>query len=677
MLTNSGAILILAAIGLLMPALAGSSATRKEPIAFYVAPNGDDHWSGKLAAPNKAGTDGPFAGVARARDAVRALKQEPGGLAAPVTIALRSGTYFLEEPLVLSPEDSGTPDCPITYTSYRKEKAVLSGGREITGWHPVEIDGRKLWAAEVPEVKSGQWDFHQLFANNRRLARTRLPKEGFYHVAELADDTSAGWQSGQKRFRFKEGDISGSWRNLQDVDVIALTLWIESRLPIESVDEKQRIVNLARKSTFWLQDDFGGKGAHYYLENVFEALDTPGQWCLDRKAGMIYYLPRPGEDPRKMRFIAPKLAQLVKLVGAPEKKQLVEHLQFRNLTFSHTEWLLPADKAGSVQAAWEVPAAVALHGAKDCLFQGCTFTRIGDYAVEVAGDCEGNKIEANTITDLGAGGIKVTGGRGTLVQDNEIGDGGKLFTSAVGVFIQNSGYNQVLHNHIHDFYYTGVSVGWSWGYRKSAAVANIVEYNHIHDIGKGVISDMGGIYTLGVSPGTRLRYNLIHDINAYSYGGWGIYLDEGSTGILVENNVVYRTKTGGFHQHYGKDNIIRNNVFALAKVGQIQRTRAEEHLSFTFDRNIVYWTEGPLLHGNWTGSNFKFDHNLYWRKGDGKVDFAGRTLEQWHGLGMDTHSLIADPKFTAPEKGDYSLPPDSPALKLGFKPIDLSTVGPR
>jgi parallel beta-helix repeat protein len=185
-----------------------------------------------------------------------------------------------------------------------------------------------------------------------------------------------------------------------------------------------------------------------------------------------------------------------------------------------------------------------------------------------------------------------------------------------------------------------------------------------------MLSDMGGIYTLGVQPGTVIRGNVFHDINSHGYGGWGIYLDEGSTNILVEDNIVYRTKTGGFHQHYGRENTIRGNIFAFSREGQIIRTRMEDHLSFTFERNIVYWNEGHLLGGKWSDSDhYRLDHNLYFNAAGGPVEFAGSSFAEWQARGQDQHSIIADPLFRDPSKGDFRLKPGSPALTLGFREI--------
>jgi hypothetical protein len=237
----------------------------------------------------------------------------------------------------------------------------------------------------------------------------------------------------------------------------------------------------------------------------------------------------------------------------------------------------------------------------------------------------------------------------------------------------------VEHCTIADLYYTAVSVGWSWGYAPSTANHNEIAYNHMYDIGQGVLSDMGGIYTLGVAPGSRLHHNHMHDIEAFSYGGWGIYFDEGTTHMTADHNLVYRTKTGGFHQHYGRENLVTNNILALSRTGgQIIRTRPEEHLSFTVENNIVYWTQGPLLGSNWEGEgteNYVLDNNLYWNPLLEEPSFAGMTFEEWREKGQDESSLWADPGFADPQGGDFSLPPDSPAFDVGFQEFSVADAG--
>jgi parallel beta-helix repeat protein len=656
-----------------------AAAQHRSPVVFYVAPEGDDRWSGTLPAANAQRGDGPFATVQRARDAIRRLKRRARGLEHPVTVHLREGIHFLGQPLVLTAQDSGTAECPITYAAYPGERPVLSGGRPIADWRRTRINGRPAWAADLPEVAQGEWYFRQLFVNDDRRPRTRLPREGFYRFTGLPNppEETPSWQ-GQTEAPFAPGDLR-RWRNLRDVEITALHQWMDSHLPIARVNEQRRIVTFACPSIRRLTEKRDlSTTARYYVQNVREALDTPGQWYLDRRRGTLYYLPPPGEDPRRACVVAPRLAQAVRFEGDARRQRWVEYVELRGLTFSHTEWSLPPESAGFNQAAFGVPGAVVMEGARRCALRECTVAHIGNYAVEVGAGCEGNAIERCAMFDLGAGGVKLgPGSARTTVADCDIGDGGHIFHAAIGVWVGDSGHNRVIHNHVHGLDYTGISVGWTWGYGSSAAVANRIEHNHIHDIGRGMLSDLGSIYMLGVSPGTVVRHNLIHDCFSATDGGWGIYLDEGSSRIVVEGNLVFRTKSGGFHQHYGRDNIIRNNIFALGKEMQVTRSREEEHHSFTFERNIVYWNQGDLLASFWKNGNFALDHNVYYDASGRPFTFDGLSLEQWRERGFDAHSLIADPKFADPAKGDFALADDSPAFALGFQRIDLSAVGPR
>lgn len=262
-----------------------------------------------------------------------------------------------------------------------------------------------------------------------------------------------------------------------------------------------------------------------------------------------------------------------------------------------------------------------------------------------------------------------------VVDNNFIQDGGKIYHGAVGVWIGQSSYHTVSHNEICDLDYTGVSVGWSWGYAPSSANHNLIEFNHIHDIGRGVMDDMGGIYTLGISPGTVERGNLIHDIKSHRFGGWGIYTDEGSSDILIENNIVYNTVSGGFHQHYGRNNIVRNNIFAFAVEGQLRRSRNEEHVSFAFERNLVLTVGAPLLYAEWGNGWYRLDHNLYWDYADPEPEFFGGSFAEWQAQGRDQHSLVADSGFLDAFHYDFRLAPGSHALAMGFQPIDAGKAG--
>lgn len=677
-----------------------TDAPKPGPGIFFVATNGNDAWTGREAAPNRPATDGPFATLQRALAAAREFKVGQGSKNDAATIWVRGGTYFLTAPLALKPEDSN-----LKLVAHPNERPVISGGRRIMGWKEVTVGGKKLWAAKIPEAREGKWFFRELWVNGERRVRARHPNKGYLSIEGLPDKAPE-WTKGHTRFQFRDGDLK-AWPSVTNAEVVAMSRWVESRLPVTSVDEAAHVVNFGKRSVFELQKD-----DLYYLEHAFEALDTPGEWYLEAQSGTLFYAPMPGERPDHIEAIAPVLTQVVRLEGKPETGQVVERIEFRGLTFAHAEWNLakagdknapagwpaPTSEVGGFnQAAVGVPGAVWGEGVRACVFERCEFAHLGSYGLELARGCQSNRISRCEFADLGAGGIKIgetairqsatEQAQANEISDCRIHDGGKMFQSAIGVWIGQSPNNHIVHNLIHDFYYTGISIGWTWGYGPALASNNIVEWNHIHHIGVEsdgdgpVLSDMGGIYTLGKQPGTRIVNNLWHDIAGFSYGGWGIYFDEGSSGILAENNIVYRTTHGGFHQHYGETNRVWNNIFAFGRDQQLQRSREEEHLSFSFCTNIVYFDKGVLLGSTWKNDHFIMDWNDYWdtrlAANPDEMKFAGATLERWRARGHDKNSLIANPLFVAPEKDDFRLKPGSPALEQGFHPIDLSRVGPR
>ena len=659
--------------------------TFSQPQTFYVSLKGDD---------SNPGTEKlPFQTLQKALDESIGIEVE--------NIFILGGVYELKAPLLINARHTGTGNSVLRIRNFGNEKVTLSGGKKLEGWQKQK---NGWWVCDIPEVKSGDWKFRQIYVNGDLRHRARKPNSGFLRVKGMPEGTpkTVNYHTDCQSFEFAEGDINPKWRNLDDVEVIVYHFWTDSHLPIQSIDKKSNIVTFKHKAGKTFTDDFSEDGARYIVENVFEELDAPGEWYLDKKEGKCYYFPFPDEKINQTEIVAPVIEKLIVFEGKPEKGEFITNLKFQNLEFCYTNWDLPPGNSNDEQGSASVPAAVSLSGVQYCTFDHCGFKNLGTWAVEINKGCSNNTFSFNEIGNIAAGGFRVKGGdynehiffrtSKNRIVNNHIHHFGEVYPSAVGVLLQRTEGNLVSQNHIHHGYYTGISIGWEWGYQRSISRDNIIEHNHIHHIGQGLLSDMGAIYTLGVSPGTVIRNNLIHDVDANHYGGWGIYLDEGSTHILVENNIVYNTKFAAFNMHFAKEVTVRNNIFALGRMQQLNRTRMEPHKSVYFEQNIVYWKEGKLLDGQWTDKPYEFyfhpkndsgtrevketfdmDYNL-WYNPEQQLDslkWAGFSWEEWQESGKDVHSVFANPMFINPEDFDFRLMENSPAFKLGFQGIEI------
>ncbi len=638
-----------------------------EEIAFYVSPEGNDSWVGDSI-------ERPFSTIQKARDAVRALRNR-GELTQPVTVYLRGGLYELDETIAFTVEDSGTREYPITYTAYKDEEPIVSGGRKIAG--PWEDYEGEIKVCTIPEVKDGKWYFRQLFLNGQRQQRARIPNDGFYRTEGEMDRDS---------FKYKE-DHFKDWNNLNGVEVVIFHSWNESKLLISELDEESR--------TVFFTGRIGRRGDNnrYYIENVLEGLDRPGEWYLERSTGKLYYWPDGDLDNAELR--APLLNELIRFEGDVDKKDdHIRYINIRGLTLCETSYILPEEGIPTIRDVGDIwfPSAITLKGVSHCSFEDNTVRNVGTYGIDLSGDAI--HLIGNKIYDTGSGGI-VTRSYGkyrNVISYNHIHDCGVVFHSGVGINIDDGG-GLIANNLIHDTGHSGIYArhfGTDYGQeheRRNQEQGLIIEYNEIYNPMQ-LVNDGAGIFVR--DDFVVIRNNLIHDSWTPPEGqgspAWGIYLGCETRNCLVENNVVYRTEGGQHVWFQNKNNTIFNNIFVDGGRQQIDYNNMSNafHHQIRLLRNIIYFSDSESalydISGNGSlpaESNFNLIFNAKGQdlviRGLAEVE----TFEDWQERGFEASSIIADPLFVDPENDDYSLRPDSPAFELGFKPIDLSRVGLR
>lgn len=545
------------------------SAQGAEALNLYVATNGNNTWSGKLPAPNAARTDGPFAGLERARDEIRKLKAA-GALTAPVTIQVRGGLYALAQMLTLGAQDAGTAAAPVVYRAYQNEKPTLIGGKQVTGFIPHK--GRILKADVAAQGMKGVY-FRQLIFAGKRQHLARYPNY------DAKNPYGGGWTyvdgeyipmykdipgESRRSLHYKAADFH-NWARPEEgeVFVFARYNWWNNIVRIASIDQAKRIMTLAGDASYPIRPT-----DRYYLRNLFEELDAPGEWYLDKQTWTLYFWP---PSPLAGKAVYAPTMRTILAMG-----QGTAHVTFQGFTFECAEG-----------------TAIALNNTTNCRIAACTIRNVGDYngsGVSISGGAK-NGVAGCDIYEIGSHGVSLSGGnRKTLTPAENYADNnyihhiGVFYKQGVGVSMSGVG-NRASHNLIHD----GPRMGIMFSGNNL-----ILEYNHIRHMNLET-SDTGAVYTGGrdwiSSRGTVIRYNYFHDILGYGYEhgkwqspffAWGVYLDDNTGGVDVIGNIVTRTPRAGIHLHNGRDNLVANNVFADSSLQQIECNG--------WTRTHSYWT---------------------------------------------------------------------------------------
>ncbi len=512
-----------------------------------------------------------------------------------------------------------------------------------------------------------------------------------------------------------------------DVELVVFDQWNVPRSRLVSVDASTLVVTTTSLGT---PSSFHGyiPDHRYYADNVQEALSSPGQWYLDRIAQpeTLSYLAMTGEDPSTTtRVVAPVLTQIVVASG-------LAYTTFRGLTFSYTNWSVGPNGYDSGQGLWDVPAALSFTDSVKVVLDGCTVSHVGGTAVEFEGngagwspttsDPYGNEFINGVITDVGACGLRVgttpkaantetTTAQGVHVADDLITGGSRFLHAGMAVIVGDAHHVVIEHDEIADWYQTAISVGYTFAsqpaagqpatYPASLTHDDVVQYNLIHDIGRGVTNDFGAVYLLtSDNTGNVVRNNVMHDLVndpggngfAVSYsGGNALYFDQGTSNVLTTDNLAYRATGAPFQQNEGRADLIENNILAWGRDSTIDHAIYESTGLWASFKNNIFYTDRPtLLAGNWVCPAtdcrgwVDFASNLWWNPSTMTVSFhttqpsATYSLATWQSQeSEDLGSVLADPRFANPvyPADDFTLPASSPALGIGFVPFDPTQAG--
>lgn len=590
-------------------AFAGAAAAATQA-TFYVSPSGND-----AAAGTK---DAPFKTITQAQKAVRAIN---GSMTGDIEVILREGTYVLPSTVNFTEADGGKDGHYVRYKAADGEKPLITGGMQITGW-TIHDEANNIWKAEGVDGRFRQLYVNNRKAVRACFPNVIDAKEkgngGFDHdFVRLTKVDSSG------RAFDVSADYIKNIKNIEDVEIHLMIAWSENILRLEKAQVNGGTAKLIPKDperTKLFHRAFPMLGTAFmsnppkqqvfYLENSYDLIDAPGEWYLDEKNQTLYYKPREGESMATAHVVAPRLNTLFSVLGKDTKNK-VGYMSFEGLIFAHSNYTRPSDEGFlDLQAAnfnvdvlpdpgrgnweklnsnkyllWRPDAAFRVENAHHFLVQGNVFSQIAATGLDFVSGTNDDMIQGNAFFEIGAAGIML----GKFYQDSttEIhiaynpSDKDEISTrdtvknnlvtnvtnehqGAVGIGAGYPRYVVIEHNEVSYTYYSGISIGFGWTKQQTAMTNNHVNWNEIHHIAR-LLCDSGPIYTLSnQGTGSEIQHNYIHDNGTSKWADyWNvpIYLDEGSSGFTVKENVFKNSPAGVGQNQAGQNTLQQSNNY--------------------------------------------------------------------------------------------------------------------
>ena len=566
------------------PRLVTHGETPAAACAFFVSPDGSD------------GADGtrehPFATLARARAAVRAVKARGPLPAGGVTVWLRGGTYRVASTLTLGTEDSGEPGAPVAWRAWQDERPVLDGGWRVPefdlNWHAVRAKWPQIAArvpvAARPHVRAcnvvaagyahvepqptygfysgettGQAPISDLYCGGRPLALARHPDDGWLQTGEVLDAKT------NHVFRSDAGDLA-KWRDEPELMVTGFWQWhwadATLRLPADGIDPVANTIALGPRAP-----ELNSRRPYFFV-NALCALDAPGEWFLDRASGLLFVWPRgDSHDYVLSDFDGPFLE--LKGVHDVSIEGLV--LQYGRGTAVKTRGCTSLRFAGNVVRNFGNDGAWFLN-ARRVVVEGNVFRAFGHGALRVSGG------DRRTLEPSGVS-----------IRNNEIAwvERWKR-TYAPGIHGDGCG-TEIAHNHFHDMRSSAMRLEGNDWWVASNVVERVVTES----------DDQGGIdiFANPTYAGDVICFNVWRDIGCggenVPCGQAGVRFDDAVSGMSVYGNVFYNCSHGHFgavQMNGGRNNIVDNNVFVNCAQGvSIGRWPQDRWEKYFRRPNVVHW----------------------------------------------------------------------------------------